>query len=434
MPSGMTGNSVIGMLKRLGALCAAIWRVLFTAKGADWGPPVVAGLPGPLVLRRAITAVCFGYLAFASGATWFDIFVPAFAIVLFVMHLLPWLVSKRAPLTAWRVAIGLLLALTVLSPLLSFPRVLPGYPALERPWTIGALALIPAFFEVAARAPRRDQVAIGIVSVGVTLLATAIPLQGSPDSAFPPLIALIAVVYGVSRGQVNAVTSELAWVRRDMVDEQAKTAVLAERARIARELHDIIAHHLSMIAVRTDSAPYRLSISDESVRAELTELGDAARQALSETRGLLGVLRASDDGPELRPQPTVDDLPELVAEARNSGVPVQLTIEGESAPAPSAVGLAVYRVVQEALSNARRHAPGAPVQVWLRRLSGALHLVVDNDPGRAPVAESGPGNGITGMRERVAIVGGSFQAGPRADGGYTVRATIPLAGKAEGEA
>ncbi|MCK2244002.1 MULTISPECIES: histidine kinase [unclassified Crossiella] len=409
------------------------WRVLVTARDAEWGPPV-AGLPGPLWVRRAIVTVLFLYLTAANMLTWGQLFVTPVAAVFVLAHLLPWLLSRRSPLTAWRLAMGVLVLLTVVSTPLQFPRILIGIPNLERPWSMGALALIPAIYQAAARAPRQYRLPIGVITVGLTTLAGAVPLGGASDSLFPPLFALAAVLAGVSRSQLRATESELAWVRRDMAEEQARSAVLAERTRIARELHDIIAHHLSMIAVRTDSAPYRLSISDDKVREELAQLGDAARQALSETRGLLGVLRAEDAGPELAPQPTLGELPGLVAAASDSGVAATLTVEGEPRPVPAAVGLAVYRVTQEALSNARRHSPGGAVQVWLRHLPDGLHLVVDNDPGAEPAGETGPGNGITGMRERIGIVGGAFQAGPRPDGGYTVRASIPLAGNTEGAA
>ncbi|MBB4675954.1 sensor histidine kinase [Crossiella cryophila] len=409
------------------------WRVLVTARDAECGPPV-AGLPGPLWVRHAITTVLFLYLTAANILTWGHLFGTLVAVVFVLAHLLPWALSTRSPLTAWRLAMGVLVTLTVVSPLLDFPRILMGLPNLERPWSMGALALIPAIYQAAARAPRQYRLPIGVITVGLTMLASMIPLGGRVDSFFPPLFALAAVLAGVSRSQLRDTESELAWVRQDMADEQAKTAVLQERTRIARELHDIIAHHLSMIAVRTDSAPYRLSISDDRVREELAQLGVAARQALAETRGLLGVLRAEDAGPELAPQPTLGELPGLVAAANESGPAVTLTVEGEPRPVPAAVGLAVYRVTQEALSNARRHSPGAAVQVWLRHLPDGLHLVVDNDPGADPPGEAGPGNGITGMRERIGIVGGSFQAGPRPDGGYTVRASIPLAGNTEGAA
>ncbi|WHT20504.1 histidine kinase [Crossiella sp. CA-258035] len=421
------------MLTHLGTGLRATWRMLVTARDADWGPPVT-WLPGPRWVRRKTAVLLFGLLAVANGVTWFTAFNPVAGALLTLAHLLPWLLSNRSPVTAWRLAMGLLATLAVAPLLIDFPRVLPGVPAIERPWSIGALALIPAVFAAVARAPHRDRVTVGVLSVLLTYLAAALPLGGFPDSPFAVVFALVAVVVGVSRSREDAATSELAWVRRDMADEQAKTAVLAERARIARELHDIIAHHLSMIAVRTDSAPYRLSISDDRVREELVQLGDAARQALSETRGLLGVLRAEDAEPELAPQPTPAELPELVAEAERSGVAVALAVEGPARPVPSAAGLAVYRVTQEALSNARRHAPGAAVRVALRYLPGELELVVDNDPGLRAAGESGPGNGITGMRERIGIVGGEFRAGPRPDGGYTVRARIPLADNTEGAA
>jgi signal transduction histidine kinase len=212
--------------------------------------------------------------------------------------------------------------------------------------------------------------------------------------------------------------------------EQARRAVLEERARIARELHDVVAHHLSLIAVRAESAPYRLAGLDGPVDAEFGSLSAAAREALADMRRLLGVLRA--DEPAARaPQPQLTDVPDLVDSARRAGVAVALTGPASWATVPSGVGVCAYRIVQESLSNATRHAPGAPVTVTVGHDPSAVSLHVSNGPGqldaaRTTSAAEAAGHGLAGMRERVALLGGTFTAGPAPGGGFMVSAILPL--------
>jgi signal transduction histidine kinase len=216
--------------------------------------------------------------------------------------------------------------------------------------------------------------------------------------------------------------------------EQARRAVLEERARIARELHDVVAHHLSLIAVRAESAPYRLAGLDRAVGAEFGSLSGAAREALADMRRLLGVLRAEGAAAARAPQPQLADVPDLVAAARRAGVAVALDGPPAWAPVPAGVGVCAYRIVQESLSNASRHAPGAEVTVTVGHHGDAVCLRVVNGPGHlagevdaAGRAEpAGPGHGLAGMRERVALLGGSLIAGPAPGGGFMVSATLPL--------
>jgi signal transduction histidine kinase len=214
--------------------------------------------------------------------------------------------------------------------------------------------------------------------------------------------------------------------------EQARRAVLEERARIARELHDVVAHHLSLIAVRAESAPYRLPGLDDPVDAEFGSLSAAAREALTDMRRLLGVLR-SDEPAARAPQPRLADVPDLVASARRAGVAVALTGPASWERVPSGVGVCAYRIVQESLSNASRHAPGAPVTVTVGHEGSAVSLHVSNGPGHPLAVETrgsgeaqGPGHGLAGMRERVALLGGTLTAGPAPGGGFMVSAILPL--------
>jgi signal transduction histidine kinase len=206
-----------------------------------------------------------------------------------------------------------------------------------------------------------------------------------------------------------------------------------ERARIARELHDVVAHHISMIAIQAETARLTTPGMPAAGAQRLSEIGDTARAGLTEMRRLLGVLRedspSSAEGADRHPQPGLEQLPGLVDEAReSSGAGCRLIISGPPAAIDPGVSLAAYRIAQEALTNARRHAPGAAVDVEVRYGDGELRLLIrDNGPG--PALAGGGGHGLTGMRERAAAVGGELRAGAAAIGGFLVEARLP--GKCE---
>jgi signal transduction histidine kinase len=212
--------------------------------------------------------------------------------------------------------------------------------------------------------------------------------------------------------------------------ERARRAVLEERARIAREMHDVVAHHMSMIAVQAETAPYRVADLPDTARAELATIATAARSALADMRRLLGVLRQEDDDTPRAPQPGLADIPDLVATAKRAGVPVTLAMPAGDG-VPEAVGLTAYRIVQEALANAARHAPGGPVRVAGRVQDGRLELAVRNGPAVPGIAPSalpgeGHGHGLMGMRERATLLGGTLSAGRDENGGYTIAAMLPF--------
>jgi signal transduction histidine kinase len=212
--------------------------------------------------------------------------------------------------------------------------------------------------------------------------------------------------------------------------ERARRAVLEERARIARELHDVVAHHMSLMAVRAESAPHRLGASPDpqQVRAEFGALSESAREALTDMRRLLGVLRSDQPAPRA-PQPGLPDLPALIDTARQAGMAVQLSPLPAAGQVPPGAGLCAYRIIQEALSNAGRHAAGAPVTVSVRHDAGTVTLRVANGPlADAQPGANGhrPGQGLAGMRERAELLGGSLSAGPAPDGGFVVSAVLPL--------
>jgi signal transduction histidine kinase len=190
---------------------------------------------------------------------------------------------------------------------------------------------------------------------------------------------------------------------------------------------------MSLVAVRAETAPYRLTGLPEPVRAEFAALSDVAREALADMRRLLGVLRY-DQPAALAPQPQLADLPALVDAARQAGVSVKLFAPDTLAQVPSGVAVCAYRIVQESLSNASQHAPGAPVSVSVDLGTANVVLEVANGPtagAAGPTGEGrGPGHGLAGMRERVALLGGSLSAGPAPDGGFVVSAVLPLGGAA----
>lgn len=212
--------------------------------------------------------------------------------------------------------------------------------------------------------------------------------------------------------------------------EQARRAVLERRARTARELHDVVAHHMSLIAIRAETAPYRLAGLPEPVRAEFDWLSGSAREAMADMRRLLGMLRNNEPA-TYAPQPGLPDLPELIDTAREAGMAVELSARSGLDHVPSSTGACAYRVVQEALSNAGRHAAGAPVTVVLQHGEEALELCVVNGPGAAAGTHANghaPGHGLAGMRERVELLGGTLSAGAAPDGGFTVSVVLPLDG------
>ena len=208
----------------------------------------------------------------------------------------------------------------------------------------------------------------------------------------------------------------------------AEHTARGERARIARELHDVVAHHISMIAVQAETARLTTPGMPAAGAQRLSEIGDTARAGLTEMRRLLGVLREDAQVvlPDRHPQPGLAQLPRLVDEAReSSGAAYRLIISGSPVTVDPGVGLAAFRIVQEALTNAMRHAPGAAVDVEVRYGDGDLRLRIrDNGPGPEP-ATPGGGHGLLGMRERAAAMGGELRAGPATVGGFLVEASLP---------
>jgi signal transduction histidine kinase len=305
--------------------------------------------------------------------------------------------------------------------------------------------LLVADHLVALRQPRWVSAALALPFV-----VNAIDPLGAnaSTSGAGALLALVvaALVLGDLERQRGAAIAERDATREAMAESLHDRAVMAERARIAHELHDIVAHHISMISVQAEAARLTTPGMPPEGRTRLAEIGDTARGAMDEMRRLLGVLRGDDREAAARvPQPGLAQLDDLIDTARSAGTPVRHVLEGTTVPLPQAVDLAAYRIVQESLTNARTHAPGAAVTVELRYGADALGLRVrDDGPGPRSAAwdarpaggrgqggrgggGGGGGHGLVGMAERAALVGGSLHAGPGADGvGFVVEASLPL--------
>jgi len=329
--------------------------------------------------------------------------------------------AARYPMRAWRIGwLALLLA----------PLVPAGWWG-GWPWGPGQiLAMLGAFFLAGVRQQRAElwwMWALSLIPWLIWLTADIPNLHGPAGSVVVFTAAVIAVDSVGSRLRAQR---SLATQTERAEAERARRAVLEERTRIARELHDVVAHHMSLIAVRAETAPYRLTGLPESAQAEFSSLSEVAREALAEMRRLLGVLRY-DQPAALAPQPQLADLPALVDAARQAGAPVEFSAPTALGQVPAGVGVCAYRIVQESLSNASQHAPGAPITVSVDQDRGAVLLRVANGPGghpAPPVGERRPGHGLTGMHERVALLGGSLTAGPEPGGGFVVSAVLPLGG------
>jgi signal transduction histidine kinase len=207
---------------------------------------------------------------------------------------------------------------------------------------------------------------------------------------------------------------------------EAEAAIAEERARIARELHDVVAHAISVIVLQARGGRKQLASDPEQTREALDAIETTASQALGEMRRLLGLLRESDEELALAPQPTLARVGELVQHVRAAGLPVELSIEGEASALPPGVDLSAYRIVQEALTNALKHAGPTTARVVVRYGGEELELEI-SDEGAGAEDGNGTGHGLTGIRERVAVFGGQVAAGARPEGGYTVRARLPYA-------
>ena len=380
----------------MGVLAAGLTAI------AVWGPPGLIGTP-------------------ITGPAWLLALLP-------LLMGVPLLLRRHAPLLMW-------LAIWAVFALLS--QLAYYHPATALPFVAQlrgvefTFVLFAAAYSLGAHAsPRRGAVGLVIIapvvaqltSNGTLALALAFsPSIGKMAAALQSLQLLAFWLAGVlvrARRQAASDAARIAAMQR-----QAEQATAAERARIARELHDIIAHHLSVVVLHAAGA----RASGGADPATLEEIEHSGRQALTETRRLFGVLRDPDEKTGRAPQPGISELPALADSLRAAGLEVSLSIDGDHAALPPAVNVSAYRIVQEALTNVLKHAGPARAEVTIGCADSALTIeVTDDGPGNpAPPALTG-GQGLAGMRERVALFGGDLRAGPRPGGGFTVRARLPI--------
>lgn len=269
--------------------------------------------------------------------------------------------------------------------------------------------------------PRTFAIGVGVL-IAAYLASAAGPKGNLSNSTFFTIVTLVVMLLVRRVLGDRERRAQLAERERDLA---AKEAVVGERARIARELHDAIAHNVSMMVVQAGAERRVLDGEQRSTGEVLQTIEEIGRGALTEMRRLVGMLR-EDGEDQLSPQPDLGDLPRLAAQVREAGLPVELTIEGNRRPLPVGIELSAYRIVQEALTNALKHAGDATALVRVHYGDDTLELeIVDDGPGAAAPVSSG-GHGLAGMRERVALYGGRIDTGHKASGGFRVRVLLPV--------
>jgi signal transduction histidine kinase len=395
--------------------------------------------PRPRWLRRgpfdfvAIADVIIAIIAFATttsalgneNAQHGHVHGPAEILGIAFLLCAPLLLRDRFPLTAWSFSAAAMLLVS---------RIIP-------PHTLGTPAYIPAgvlvyglcLYAVAVRCEAWVVVTAGVVTA---IGAVFINPSTSPAAIFLTVVLLLGAAFIRTR---RSGREQLAVAERR---HEGERALLEERQRIARELHDVVAHHMSVIAIQAEAAPYKTADPPAELVESFAEIRTSALTGLNELRRVLGVLRS--EKPDVAPQPGLDDLANMLETARNSGVTVTSSVSGTPRPLPDGVDLSAYRIVQEALSNAMRHAPGSAVQLHLYYGEAALVIEVRNDAGapgslatwEQPDADGhryNGGHGIIGMRERAVMLGGHLEARPTGGGEFLVTAALPLEPGAAGE-
>jgi signal transduction histidine kinase len=346
------------------------------------------------------------------------------AVALVAVQSLPLVWRRRWPLAVSLVT-GLATAAYGLAP----------YPDLAMPVPLGGVI---GLYSVAAWGSRRAALLAGAVALAVLVVVLGLPRTDADlvDAAFVSFALAGAWLLGDRARVQRALTAELAEralrLERERAGE-AQRAVASERARIARELHDVVAHHVSMMVVQAEAGPVAVEGDPARAAGAFEAIAATGRQALVEMRRLLGVLRGDgdgDQGPSLAPKPGLADVGSLVEQVGRAGLRVELVVEGPEAPLPAGVDLSAYRIVQEALTNAVKHGGPGRARVLVRYGEHDLEVQVRDEGGRGPAlarpAGGRAGQGLVGMRERVNLFGGELHAGPGPDGGFTVDARLPL--------
>ena len=294
---------------------------------------------------------------------------------------------------------------------------------------VPVLAGLAAIFLVGMVRDRSQ--AIAGLAAGVGLIAVVAhndPTGGMANFVFFSIVFAIVWTIGFAIGrkfhEAEEAKERAARAERAR-EERARLAVSEERARIARELHDVVGHSVSVMTVQASAVRRLLEPDQEKEHAALLVVEQTGREALAEMRRMVGVLRRPEEAPVLAPQPTLEQLERLIEHAREAGLPVELQVEGEPVQLSAGVDLTAYRLVQEGLTNALKHARATHAEVLVRYSDGHVELTVSDDGPGGGDGDKG-GHGLVGMRERVSVYGGELEAGPRPEGGYRLRARLPV--------
>ncbi|MEV0388787.1 histidine kinase [Nonomuraea sp. NPDC050643] len=378
--------------------------------------PVAGWWRRDVPVRDSVTTALFVGLAFLPGlsdkgidlAEWPRRPSDAVGVLLLLAQCLPLAVRTRWPAVCLALVAGAFVA----------------HELLRYPLTFASIALLLALYSVGAHQERHRGLVAGAATAAYAVFALVLHAEGSPETPeeYVTFFFVLAACWLAGTWIRTRATREAERARL------AEAAVIAdERARIAGELHDVVTHHVTAMVVQADAAGFLVTDAPDQVAAGLASISGTGRQALAELRYLLGVL--DDRGGESAGGPVRDPiaggLAELVARARSAGQPVELVEDGAPRPMTGAAELAAYRVVQEALTNALKHALGRRTVVRIRHDRDEVDIEVSTEGPPATPAPAGAGRGLTGLRERVSVVGGDLRAGGSPDGGFTVRARIP---------
>jgi signal transduction histidine kinase len=304
--------------------------------------------------------------------------------------------------------------------------------------TAGTFSSLIILYSAASLTNTRDSILAALIAaVGITMYFATDRSDPSATQAVSTFATYGAGwglgVYSRSRREYTHVVEERARLLERERELQAREAVADERARVARELHDIVGHALNLMVIQSGGAQRVFDTRPELARESLASIESAGRQALTDMERMLGMLRgAGEDGVTLSPQPGLDQVGQLAEQVTKAGLPVRVTVEGTPGELPPSVDLTAYRIIQEALTNTLKHAGPAHARVDVRHSADALELeIVDDGAGASRTPNDGGGRGLIGMRERVAVFGGELSAGPRPEGGYRVYVRLPLQGGIE---
>jgi signal transduction histidine kinase len=378
-------------------------------------PPIV----GDILLTLLVLALSLGAVLAGPDRVTGALLAPSVALTL--LQTLPLVARRRWPLAVLAVtATAVALALIVLP--------LNGGP--------GGLGLAVALYTVASRVERRVSLRLAVLIASVNALILLVSaLLGRPNS-WPTLFIATAFVFASwslgdnirTRRAYLAGLEERARRLEQEKEENIRRATQDERTRIARELHDVIAHHVSAIAVQAGAGAEIVERDPQRAREVLRFIQETSREALAEMRAMLNVLHSEEPGVDRAPQPTLAQIERLVNQSRAAGLSVTLQVEGAAQPLPEALDVSAYRIVQEALTNTLKHAGPAHAHVLVRYTPDALELEISDDGRGVTDALSGAdaGRGLIGMRERVALFGGELETGPAPGHGFRVRACFPL--------